>query len=262
MISRAQVVKLCTVGLTCFCSTSKHNNNNNSISISNNADRLTVTTINKAPASSSSSSSCLALMPASSTSFHPPPKEAIQNGQNGDQNDNGQNNGKEYYKSNPTIFGRILEGSAPCSPISESDSLFTFQDRTPRAPLHALVIPKRFVKSVYDLKPSPRSRSMDNHNNNMSKETDDLDLELVTSMERTALETIKSWHPHAYDNKDYILCFHIPPFTSVDHLHLHVLAPASDMSWMYRYAKYRRGTRWCTGIEEVVQALASGKRFQ
>ena len=198
-------------------------------------------------------------MPASSTSFHPPPKEAIQNFQNGDQNDNGiQNNGKEYYKSNPTIFGRILEGSAPCSPISESDSLFTFQDRTPRAPLHALVIPKRFVKSVYDLKPSPRSRSLDN--NNMSKETDDL--EMVTSMQRTALETIKSWHPHTYDNKDYILCFHVPPFTSVDHLHLHVLAPASDMSWIYRYAKYRRGTRWCTGIEEVVQALASGKRFQ
>lgn len=143
--------------------------------------------------------------------------------------------------------------SVPCSPISESDSLLTFHDRTPRAPLHALVIPKRFVKSVYDLKP--------NANANLQELEQD-DLELIMSMQRAGLETIQSCHPHAYDNKDYILCFHVPPFTSVDHLHLHVLAPASDMPWVYRYGKYLRGMRWCTGIEDVVQALASGRSFE
>jgi len=81
-------------------------------------------------------------------------------------------------------------------------------------------------------------------------------------MQRTALETIQSCHPEAYDTHDYILCFHVPPFTSVDHLHLHVLAPASDMQWEYRYGKYLRGMKWCTGVEMVAEALVSGERFR
>ena len=65
--------------------------------------------------------------------------------------------------------------------------------------------------------------------------------------------------PQALVDDDYILCFHIPPFNSVDHLHLHVLAPASEMNYLYRYGKYNTGARWCIGALEVIERLKGGQ---
>ena len=143
------------------------------------------------------------------------------------------------YDSNPTVFGQILDGHLDCCEISETDDLFTFHDRCPRAPLHALVIPKRFIPSVYDLDPRH-------------------DLELVEEMKRCALEAIKVEQPKSYEDNDFILCFHVPPFTSVGHLHLHVLAPASKMKYQYRYGKYLEGSMWCTSLNTVLDSLVKG----
>jgi diadenosine tetraphosphate (Ap4A) HIT family hydrolase len=146
------------------------------------------------------------------------------------------------YQENPTVFGQILEGKLPCSEIRETETTLTFRDRSPRAPLHALVIPKRCIRSVFELDPTH-------------------DLELVEEMKKTALETIKVEHPKSFEERDYILCFHVPPFISVGHLHLHVLAPASDMNILYRYGKYRVGTIWCTSLNTVLDLLSEGKPF-
>ena len=148
------------------------------------------------------------------------------------------------YEDNPTVFGRILEGKLPCSKISETETTFTFRDRTPKAPLHALVIPKTFIRSVYELEPGPA-----------------LDVQLLEEMKRNALETIQLEQPKSYEEEDFILCFHVPPFISVGHLHLHVLAPASEMKFHYRYGKYQVGTLWCTSLETVMDLMSEGKRF-
>ncbi len=146
------------------------------------------------------------------------------------------------YQDDPTVFGRILEGSLPCSEISETKSTFTFRDRTPRAPLHALVIPKRYIKSVRELDPTT-------------------DLELLKEMKQVALETLQAEYPMSYNTNDYILCFHVPPFTSVGHLHLHILAPASEMNFLQRYGRYRSETTWCTSLDTVMGLLSEGKQY-
>ncbi len=148
------------------------------------------------------------------------------------------------YDSNPTVFGRILDGTLPCRVIDETDELLTFHDRTPRAPLHALVIPKRFIPSIIDLDPTA---------------AEGRDLDLVLDMKRIALQTIQMEHPLAYEKDDFKLCFHVPPFISVPHLHLHVLAPASEMQWQYRNLKYLEGTRWCMGVDQVIELLEDGE---
>jgi hypothetical protein len=77
-------------------------------------------------------------------------------------------------------------------------------------------------------------------------------------MRQMGLELLEEQQPETLEAKDYILCFHIPPFNSVDHLHLHVLAPASKMNVMYRYGKYNCGSRWCISDLEVIERLKGG----
>ncbi|KAL7542710.1 hypothetical protein ACHAXR_013018 [Thalassiosira sp. AJA248-18] len=145
------------------------------------------------------------------------------------------------YDDNPSVFGKILRGELPCNPYQESAELLSFKDRSPKAKLHALVIPKRYVENVYSLTP-----------------TDD-DVHLVQDMRQMGLEILEKEQPHALSTNDYILCYHIPPFNSVDHLHLHVLAPASAMNIVYRYGKYGCGSRWCIGDVEVIERLKRGQ---
>ena len=49
------------------------------------------------------------------------------------------------YDDNPSVFGRILRGELASADYAETPTLLAFRDRTPRASLHALVIPKAYV---------------------------------------------------------------------------------------------------------------------
>lgn len=142
------------------------------------------------------------------------------------------------YSDNPSVFGQILNGSLPSRNYKETTELLAFRDRSPKAALHALVIPKRFIPDVYSLTPD--------------------DVQLVQDMRQMGLDLLEELLPQAFTKNDYILCFHIPPFNSVDHLHLHVLAPASQMNTVYRYGKYNCGLRWCISDLEVIERLKGG----
>jgi diadenosine tetraphosphate (Ap4A) HIT family hydrolase len=144
------------------------------------------------------------------------------------------------YADNSSVFGAILRGETRSLTLKETTNVLAFQDRSPRAPFHALVIPKKLIKNVFGL--------------------DQKDLPLVEEMHGMAADLLQSYQPDALLANDYILCYHVPPFNSVEHLHLHVLAPASEMKWLFRFTKYLPGTRWCTGGEQVRQRLKDGKK--
>ena len=143
------------------------------------------------------------------------------------------------FDENDSVFGSILRGELPSLTLAETETLLAFQDRKPRAPLHALVIPKRHIRNVFHL-----------------QETDQ---GLLHDMHHMGLSLIQHHYPEAAKRNDFILCYHVPPFSSVPHLHLHVLAPASEMNFLHRYGKYLVGTRWCTGDLHVRQRLGQGK---
>jgi diadenosine tetraphosphate (Ap4A) HIT family hydrolase len=149
-------------------------------------------------------------------------------------------NGDDYYSDNDTVFGEILRGQAPALVLAETNHLLAFQDIHPRAPLHALIIPKRFVQDISTLTPD--------------------DVPLLQDMHAMAIQLLQHYHPNALSQQDdYILCFHVPPFTSVSHLHLHVLAPASQMKFYYKKIKYTSETRWCTSYDRVLTRLQQGQ---
>lgn len=145
------------------------------------------------------------------------------------------------YDTNPTVFGRILEGSLPALTLLENEELVSIGDKYPKAPFHALIIPKKYIESIHALDAS----------------ADDCHLYLLTNMKDMAMATLQIEQPAAYNNHDYLLCFHVPPFISVKHLHLHVLAPASEMQIQYRWGKFLVGSFWCTDVDEIINQLKS-----
>jgi histidine triad (HIT) family protein len=50
----------------------------------------------------------------------------------------------------PTIFSKIISKEIPASIVYEDDEVLAFNDISPQAPVHVLVIPKLQVKSVYE----------------------------------------------------------------------------------------------------------------
>ena len=48
------------------------------------------------------------------------------------------------------VFARILRGEIPCSKVYEDEHVLAFDDITPRAPTHVLVIPKGEYVSLDD----------------------------------------------------------------------------------------------------------------
>ena len=56
------------------------------------------------------------------------------------------------YDSN-NIFAKILRGELPCYKIYEDDKALAFLDIMPRAPGHALVLPKASARNILDISP-------------------------------------------------------------------------------------------------------------
>ncbi len=51
------------------------------------------------------------------------------------------------------VFAKILRGELPCHKVYEDDLAFAFLDIMPRAPGHTLVIPKKQVRTIFDVAP-------------------------------------------------------------------------------------------------------------
>jgi histidine triad (HIT) family protein len=63
-----------------------------------------------------------------------------------------------YDSSN--IFAKILRGELPCHKIYEDDKALAFLDIMPRAPGHALVLPKAAARNILDVAPDDLAHVM------------------------------------------------------------------------------------------------------
>jgi histidine triad (HIT) family protein len=102
-----------------------------------------------------------------------------------------------------TIFTKIIQRKIPAKIVFEDDTYIAIEDIQPAAPVHILIITKRVIASLNDLKP----------------DTDDVNL--VGGMFLLAQGIMKKLGP-----TDYRTVFNCGPGAqqSVFHLHLHVLA--------------------------------------
>ena len=51
------------------------------------------------------------------------------------------------------IFCKIIRGEIPSTKVYEDEEILAFNDVNPAAPIHILVIPKKHIESLADMKP-------------------------------------------------------------------------------------------------------------
>uniref|UniRef100_A0AAZ1XBB5 HIT domain-containing protein n=1 Tax=Oreochromis aureus TaxID=47969 RepID=A0AAZ1XBB5_OREAU len=111
--------------------------------------------------------------------------------------------------------------------IKEDDELVCFRDKKPGATHHYLVIPRMHISNCKTLK-------MDN-------------IPLVERMEQMGRHILEKNKVCSLD--DVRLGFHLPPFSSVPHLHLHALAPASKMN-LKSQLRYGQQSYWFITVSQ------------
>ncbi|KAG7242940.1 hypothetical protein INR49_017631 [Caranx melampygus] len=126
-------------------------------------------------------------------------------------------------------FCQIANNQTDTEILLSDDELVCFRDVKPGAPHHYLIVSRRHIDNCKSL-----------HGGDVPL------VERMEKMGRSVLEKNK-----VSDLNDVSLGFHVPPFSSVPHLHLHTLAPASRMNKI----RYGPQSHWFITVEKVLSQL-------
>lgn len=99
------------------------------------------------------------------------------------------------------IFCKIVKGEIPCSKVLETDRILAFNDISPVAPVHVLIVPKEHVATL----------------NDVGESRDDLLRDMVRAAQRIARE-------RGIAEKGYRVTVNVNPDGGqiIFHLHMHV----------------------------------------
>ncbi|CAL9692397.1 unnamed protein product [Knipowitschia caucasica] len=109
--------------------------------------------------------------------------------------------------------------------------LLCIRDQKPGAAHHYLIIPKEHINNCLKLQPEH--------------------IQLVEQMRAMGMRIL---HMNNVSDSDIKMGFHVPPFSSVAHLHLHVLAPVSQMCHRSMLC-YGPQSHWFITVDDVLSQL-------
>ncbi|EDW46137.1 histidine triad nucleotide-binding protein 3 [Drosophila sechellia] len=125
------------------------------------------------------------------------------------------------------VFCRISEGLDSSTVLEvENDDFVIFQDIKPASQHHYLAVTKRHYASLKDLNKSHDS--------------------LVSRME-IALKDLLASKGVSVD--DALFGFHLPPFITVKHLHMHAISPRTQMTFLSKLIF--RPSVWFKPVDEA-----------
>ncbi|KAK7081155.1 Histidine triad nucleotide-binding protein 3 [Halocaridina rubra] len=129
------------------------------------------------------------------------------------------------------IFCKICDGIEPNNIVHQDEDFVVFPDIRPAAPHHYLIVPRHHYLDVRHL--SSQHVPM---------------IEKMVSLSKEVLTT-QGGSPDTAR-----LGFHMPPFITVKHLHLHIIAPEQEMGLIAR-GIFKANSFWFASPESVIQKL-------
>lgn len=125
------------------------------------------------------------------------------------------------------IFCEICAKRQPADFVYEDEEVVIFKDIKPAAKHHYLCVPVRHIQDVNQLTKNDKPLGISTSYKIIKFRIVFL-VEKLISIGKMVLER------NGCDLDNIRLGFHMPPFNSVSHLHLHVIAPASELSFIGR----------------------------
>jgi diadenosine tetraphosphate (Ap4A) HIT family hydrolase len=132
------------------------------------------------------------------------------------------------------IFCNIIKRTEPATIVAETDDMIVFRTIAPATTNHLLVCPKIHTKNAASL-------------------VSVNDADLVERMRKLGNDTIDALLPEQ-PSVSKRFCFHMPPFNSIDHLHLHCIAQPETMTWL-GHVKYFDQSFYCHSSERIINSL-------
>ncbi|KAM6992255.1 adenosine 5'-monophosphoramidase HINT3-like [Tautogolabrus adspersus] len=144
---------------------------------------------------------------------------------------------QEASGSEDCPFCEIASNKSDTEILLSDDELLCFRDLKPGATHHYLVVPRTHIASCKALQA--------------------VDIPLVERMVQMGWRTLEK--NKVSDLDDVRMGFHVPPFSSVPHLHLHTLAPASKMNFKSQL-HYGPRSHWFITVDKVLTQLKTRGR--
>lgn len=127
------------------------------------------------------------------------------------------------------IFCRITNKDEPATIVYEDQDFVAFKTIAPATANHLLICPRKHIQNL----------------NTLSGPTD---AKLVQSLIDVGTMVLGA------DAHDAQFSFHVPPFNSIDHLHLHAIGRRDTMG-LIGGLKYWEGSYWCKGAKAAMEEL-------
>lgn len=147
--------------------------------------------------------------------------------------------------SAPCVFCDILRGQSPQTTIEfDNENIVIFKDIRPASDFHYLAVSKEHIPDIRSLNNSNRALGIFRISTCICYGSFHFLVFPAVMEMRQQLEYFMGRKGADLSNVSY--GFHLPPFISVKHLHMHAIAPISNMSLISRMIFARNNFWYCS----------------
>jgi diadenosine tetraphosphate (Ap4A) HIT family hydrolase len=149
--------------------------------------------------------------------------------------------GVEYSSSTQEVvdclFCRITskDPREPSVIVDENEKYVTFENKFPTTSSHLLISPKQHIRNIKSLA-GPNGAVI---------------IEEMVAAAKDALRKTKLSDAEIAGTR---FCFHIPPYNSIDHLHLHAISRTHEMDYI-GWLKYYPDSFYCKTADSIIREL-------